>query len=463
MKPTWKSLLLGGLVALNLAACGDEKDPIVTPPPEEPGETVNVSQNITGDTRWEAKNTYVLKTHVFVESGTLTIEPGTVIKGEEGSSLAITTNAKINAVGTKDQPIVFTSSKPEGSRDPANWGGVVLLGKAPINVKDSSGNPTTANIEGYPASQPGIAYGGQDAAHDCGKLKYVRIEFAGFKLTERNELNGLTAGGCGSATEIDYIQVHKGADDGVEMFGGTANLKHILVTQPDDDGLDWDFGYNGKVQFLIVQQNADVGNFGFESDNNPNDPLNASPVSTPEVWNVTLIGSNAEPGRAGKAQAAMHLKNGTAGRLNNLIVAHFTDGAVDIDGAATVNRTTSGASNPLYIRNSIFWDNANITSGTTLGGEFLRNSSGAVVNNDGGFDEGTFLLDGTRNQLVDPRLTDALNLTRPNFKPQTGSPALNVDAAGTPTSGGFFDTSARFVGAIGTEDWTEGWTAYPVR
>ncbi|WP_164011313.1 hypothetical protein [Pyxidicoccus trucidator] len=461
MKPTWKSLLLGSLVALNITACGDdEPKPNVQPEPE-PGETIEVSQKITGDTTWEAKNTYVLKTHIFVESGTLTIQPGTVIKGDEGSSLAVTTNAKINASGTREKPIVFTSSKAAGSRSAGNWGGLVLLGKAPINVKDSGGNPTTANIEGYPASQAGIAYGGQDAAHDCGKVKYVRIEFAGFKLTERNELNGLTAGGCGSATEIDYVQVHKGADDGVEMFGGTANLKHVVVTQPDDDGLDWDFGYSGKVQFLIVQQNPDVGNFAFESDNNPNDALNSVPVSTPEVWNVTLIGSNAEPGKAGKTQAAMHLKNGTAGKMNNLIVAYFTDGAADVDGAATVGRTTS-TTNPLFIRNSIFFDNANITSGSTLGSEFQRSSSGALVNNDADFDEGAFFMSASsQNQLVDPQLNAALDLERPDFSPRAGSPALNADRAGAPPSSGFFDANARFIGAIGAEDWTEGWTAFP--
>jgi hypothetical protein len=462
MKPTWKSLLLGGLVALNITACGDDEEKKPEPQPQPtPGETVEVSQNIKGDTTWEAKNTYVLKSHIFVESGTLTIQPGTVIKGDAGSSLAVTTNAKINASGTADKPIVFTSSKAEGSRAAGDWGGLVLLGKAPINVKDTNGNPTTANIEGYPASQPGIAYGGQDAAHNCGTVKYVRIEFAGFKLTERNELNGLTAGGCGSATEIDYVQVHKGADDGVEMFGGTANLKHVVVTQPDDDGLDWDFGYSGKVQFLIVQQNQDVGNFAFESDNNPNDPLNAAPVSTPELWNVTLIGSNAEPGKAGKTQAGMHLKNGTAGMMNNLIVAYFADGAVDVDGAATVGRTTS-TSNPLYIKNSIFFDNGNITSGNTLGGEFQRNSSGALVNNDGDFDEGAFFMSASaQNQLVDPQLNAALNLESPDFAPKSGSPALNADRAGTP-SGAFFDASARFIGAIGATDWTKGWTAYPV-
>jgi hypothetical protein len=455
MKLSWKTSLLGGLVAANLLACGEEPKP--TPDEKPVGQRIEVTEKITTDTTWKAENVYVLKGHVFVESGTLKIEAGTRIEGEGLSSLVVTTGGRIDAVGTQDKPIVFTSTKAEGTRAPADWGGVVLLGKAPINVQGG-----TTLIEGFPATQPGITYGGTDEAHDCGKLKYVRIEFAGFKLTANNELNGLTLGGCGNKTEVDYLQVHKGADDGVEMFGGTANLKHIVVTQPDDDGLDWDIGYRGKVQFLIVQQNPDVGNFAFEGDNSPNNPGVATPVSTPEIWNATLIGSNQEPGKAGKLQGGMHLKNGTAGTLRNIIVANFTDIAVDIDGTPTVARLSDTA-NTLSLQNILYWDNKNVSDTVPHAPQVVKDASGNVTDPDKTkYDEGALAASGNRALVNnDPKLTGALNLLAPDFKPQAGSPALVSDYAAVPESKGFFDTNARFIGAIGTEDWTKGWTAFP--
>jgi hypothetical protein len=445
MKMSLKMALLGGLAACNLTACEPEE---VKPDPEPTpvGERIEVAEKITADTTWTANNVYVLKDHIFVESGTLTIEAGTRIEGTGRSSLVVTTGGKLNAVGTQEKPIVFTAPTDAGKRLPGAWGGVVMLGKAPINV--SSGN---AQIEGFPSTQPGIVYGGTDAAHNCGTLKYARIEFAGFKLTDNNELNGLTLGGCGTGTVVDYVQVHKGADDGVEMFGGTANLKHILISQPDDDGLDWDTGYRGKVQFLIVQQNADVGNMAFESDNNASQAATAVPLSQPEVWNVTLIGSNAQPGAAGKLQGGMHLKNGTGGKINNVIIAHFADLAVDVDKVSTVARVDNGE---LFIKNSIFWDNKNVADGNTLGAE--------TTDNDASFDEGSKLLEAaTGNRIADPMLNAALNLETPNFQPKAGSPALNTTVGPEADAAGFFDTSAKFIGAIGTEDWTAGWTAFP--
>ncbi len=451
MKLNSKSALLAGVLAAGLAGCGDEElvGPPQPPPEELPtAQAIDVAQNITADTPWKALNTYTLKSHVFVESGTLTIEPGTVIKGDENASLVITQNAKLDAVGTAEKPIVFTSSKPEGSRKAGDWAGVVMLGKARINVAGGS-----QKIEGFPASQTGTTYGGTDDAHDCGKLKYARIEFAGYELSEGNELNGLTMGGCGTATEVDYVQVHLGADDGVEMFGGTANLKHIVITQPDDDGLDWDIGWRGNVQFLVVQQNGDVGNNAFESDNNPNNN-EATPVSNPTVYNVTLVGSGLGPKQAGKTQQGMHLKNGTAGTLRNVIVSHFADTAVDIDKASTATEYNEGR---LSLQSFIFWDVANLVD--TIPSAPNKSSDGTVADTTG-FDEKT-LLAAAGNRVVDPQLGDALNLTAPNFQPAAGSPALVAANAATPPAGGFFDPSATFVGAVGSVNWLAGWTAFP--
>lgn len=453
MKSFWKSSLLIGLLATGVAGCGDDepKDPPITEPGPTDGDTVQVTEDIKADTTWTAGKTYVLNKHIFVESGTLRIEPGVTVRGKQGSSLIITREARLHAEGTVDKPIVFTSAEPVGQREAGDWGGVVLLGKADLNIPDV----TEQSIEGFAVgADQRTLYGGDDDAHDCGSLRYVRIEFAGFKLLNNSELNGLTFGACGSATQVDYVQVHRGLDDGVEMFGGTTNLKHVVVTLTDDDGLDWDYGYRGQVQFLIVQQGENLGNNGIEADNYSKAP-NATPRAEPELWNVTLIG---RPSGGSEKPIAMTLKAGTAGKLNNFIVMDFAEGHIDVndpDGTGSAARVLDGS---LTIRNSLFWNL--VGSNTELVAE--------TKDNDNGLDEhAAFVANtvgpqaNTGNRFAHPMLTDASNTEAPNFQPKAGSPALNPDVAVPTATGGFFDTSARFIGAVGTTDWTAGWTAYP--
>lgn len=457
MKRLLASLLT--LSTLGLAAgCGDDKDdktPVEQPPVEQP-EVADISQNITQDTTWKAGGTYTLKKYIFVESGTLTIEAGATIKGDEGSALIITRNAKLNAVGTAEKPIVFTSSRPVGQREGGDWGGVVLLGKAKLNV---TGGETS--IEGFFTTSGNdlVKYGGQDDAHNCGTLKYARIEFAGYELAPNNELNGLSVGGCGSATDIDYVQVHLGLDDGIEMFGGTAPLKHIVITQADDDSLDYDLGYTGKVQFLIVQQSAARGDRGIEASSNKSAPAQ-QPISMPEIWNATFIGSGTSSA-ANPTQEALVFNTGAGVRMRNSIVAHWKNQAVDIDGTASAGLFTEAGDARLSFKNTFFWDIAG--SNTAL--PFAPNpvvSNGTTTDPDATkLDESKVILsDANAVKMQDPQLTAALSLTAPNFAPASGSVALNADATLTPPAG--FDTSARFIGAIGTTDWTKGWTAYPV-
>ncbi|HAJ43650.1 MAG TPA: hypothetical protein DCM00_13520, partial [Alcanivorax sp.] len=196
------------------------------------------------------------------------------------SALVITRGASLHAAGNADMPIVFTSGQPQGTRAPGDWGGVVLLGSAPVNQAD-------AHIEGVPANDTRGSFGGDDADGSCGVLEYARIEFAGFEVYANNELNGLTMGGCGSGTIIRHVQVHRSLDDGVEMFGGTADLRHVLITGAGDDSLDWDWGWRGRVQFLIAQQHPNSGDNAFEADNNGNQH-DAEPMSEPVMYNVTL-------------------------------------------------------------------------------------------------------------------------------------------------------------------------------
>jgi len=451
--------LLAGLIALALGACGGDDDGSTDGtdgdnPDGGDSSIVMVGDDIEANTTWTADKTYILTTHVFVRGGTLTIEAGTTIKGENDSSLVVTTAGRLVAEGTAASPIVFTSGQADGARAAGDWGGVVLLGLAPINVENG-----TEVIEGFDAGTDGIEYGGDDPAHDCGSLEYVDIQFAGFELSTDNELNALTLGGCGSATHLDYIHAHMGADDGVEFFGGTASISHLVVSQPDDDGLDWDFGWSGKAQFVIVQQNGVVGNHGFEADNNENDN-DADPRSNPTIWNVTLIGSDTDPGDAGKTQGGMMLRRGTAGSINNVIVAYFADWAVDVADFATVEQATS---DELAINYSYFFQNANDSqSGFPTGydvEEGMEDDCAEPAVDCVGFDEAAHFtdMDAYHNVWADPMLADPLDLAAPDFAPAAGSPVLT--GGDTPPAG--LDTGATFIGAIGATDWTDGWTAYP--
>jgi hypothetical protein len=452
---TTKLNLLACLLAIGACSddgglTGDDQPPM----PDAPPVTSNIVEvpagDISVDTRWEAKYTYVLKGYVFFTGGTLTIEAGTYIKGDNGSALTITRNAKINAVGTADKPIVFTSNQAVGKG--GDWGGVVLLGKSTINVTAGPMNPAGENyIEGFAARDDHTIYGGGAnpvADHDCGKLKYARIEYAGFQLAPNNELNGLTLGGCGSKTEIDYVQSHLGQDDGIEIFGGTVNVSHLVITQPDDDGLDWDLGWNGRAQFVIVQQKAGRGDKGFEADNDAMGTDNL-PRSAPEIWNATVIGGDGPP--ADKKQGGLHLRRATGGKINNAIVAYWNQFGIDIDSTKSAGLYGTD----LVVKHTYFVKSTTVAAVWPVGFDVGGNPP---VENDGGFDELAMIGGDATNHLdVDVQLGDAKNVAAPSFKPAAGSPVLT--GCGTPPAG--LDQTATFCGAIGTADWTAGWTRYP--
>ncbi|MBK7860890.1 MAG: hypothetical protein IPJ65_20255 [Archangiaceae bacterium] len=400
-------------------------------------DAVDVTQDLTADTTWHSGKTYTLKQLIYVMGGTLTIEPGTTILGDRTSALIVTRDGRLHAEGTREKPIVFTSSAPEGSRDTENWGGLVLNGRARINVTGGENNS-----EGV-ADEPRNKYGGTDDTHECGVLKYVRVEFAGRPLTMDNELNGITLNGCGSKTLLDFVQVHRGKDDGIELFGGTANLKHIVLTGSDDDGLDWDQGWSGKVQFLVVQQLAGYGNHGIEADNNRTNH-DLLPRSAPTLYNVTLVGRNPDTTPSEGPSRGIIFREGTAGVLANAIVTNFTSAGLIVDKASTAGQWSSGA---LKVQNSIFWNNPNV------------GWQNFMLMPDNGFDEADALSAvALANRQVDPQLT-APTAAVPSWAPKSGSPALS--GAATPPDDGFFDPAATFVGAVGADDWTSGWTVMP--
>ena len=415
-------------------------------------ETTDVTANLTADTHWTC-GTYTLKDIIYVTGNhTLTIDPGVRIEGdadlaEEGqvTALIITRGSQINAVGTADEPIVFTSSKNPGKA--ADWGGLVLLGQATLNspncvgsnAVDCAGGHWENVIEGLDPVLETSKFGGTDDASSCGTLKYARIEYAGFELQPNVELNGLSVGACGSGTTISYVQVLRGSDDGIEMFGGTAGMDHVVISFSNDDGLDWDLGWRGKVQFLVVHQEpgctgATCDN-GFEADNLGDNEI-ALPTSKPTIFNATLVGS--------ATQRGMLLREGTQGVLRNMLVTGFST-AVDIrDLTAPVSTFWPG---DLSIEQSCFFSN------TTIG------DADADLDDDQGFVEDDAIKAGARNNVftVDPMLA-SVAVAGPDYRPAS----TMLGGKATPPAG--MDTSATYCGAFehGGDDWMAGWTAFPI-
>ncbi|HVK72843.1 MAG TPA: hypothetical protein VM734_05960 [Kofleriaceae bacterium] len=443
-----------------LAACGDDdgggNTPDAKPPTDasdptgdaqpEP-QTIRVTGNITADTTWSGTNTYVLaeSTTVFVTNGaTLTIEPGTVVKGERGSLLVITRGAKINAAGTRDKPILLTSAEPDDAKTRGFWGGLLVLGAAPINVNVNSAPPSTeATFEAFPATSAEGKFGGANPADNSGVIKYVRIDFAGFSYVEGREFNNFTLCGVGSGTEIDYVQVHGGSDDGIELFGGTVNVKHIISSQNQDDGFDTDNGWNGKAQFIIIQHVTPAGtdaSNGYESDNHATAAsYTADPRTLPTIYNATLIGKR---DHTAHPSFAAIFRRGTGGHYFNHLIVGFPTG-IEVRDAAT-KAQLDGTPNPnLTLKSSVVFGMG--AAGTGLWP--APQASNDIVESD---------YFTATNTFTDPGLpAAATSLTAPVFKPAT------LATGATPPNDGFFDPTATFIGAVGNDDWTAGWTAFP--
>lgn len=457
-----RAWILSGLLFTALtgaaAGCGDNDDTTVTPdgPPgvteECPGNVCRVSDDIKQDTTFKAGNVYVIPRlkQLFVEPGaTLTIEPGTEIRGEQGAVLVITRGAKIMAEGTRDKPIVLTSAQAAGSKTAGYWGGLLVLGAAPINTNVLSTPPSNeATFEAFTTAIPEGKFGGDAPDDSSGTIKFVRIEFAGFNFVADREFNNLTLAGVGRGTTIDYVQVHGGSDDGIEFFGGTVNVKHLVSSQNQDDGFDTDNGWSGKAQFVIVQNishppTLPEASNGYESDNHGTAAsYDAAPRTSPTIYNVTLIGDHPYTGVASYAAV---FRRGTSGHYFNHLWYGFPRG-IEFRDPQTKAQLDAGN---LEIRSSILFGNDADASNLPA-----PQATGDIV-------ESNYVTADRGNRInVDPKLPEAaLSKTAPSFKPATDSPVFTGGA--TPPSDGFFDPTATFIGAVGAEDWTLGWTAYP--
>jgi hypothetical protein len=282
--------------------------------------------------------------------GILTIEAGVRLFASGGSDyLLVNRGSQLFAEGTSTNPIVFTSRQNvEGTTTETSqgqWGGIVLAGRAPqANCQLTAPVTCTGTVEGTSAF-----YGGNTPTDNSGRLRYIQIKFSGFEISPGNELQGLTMAGVGSGTTVDHIQVYNSSDDGIEIFGGNVNLRHIVINGADDDGLDTDTGWRGGAQFGIVTQRPPTStsrSAGFEFSAAPASvPLASRYVSQPKISNFTLVGRNSPT----NAHTVAHFDSGTDATIINSV---FTSVAGSLAGCMAINDADTATSGVAF--NSVF-------------------------------------------------------------------------------------------------------------
>ena len=422
---------------------------IDTPKPGGP-DTSAVSYILTGDVSANKSlsndKVWTLKGYVYVKSGaTLTIPAGTIIRSDvvDKGALIIEPGGKIMAMGTASAPVVFTSGQVKGQRRPGDWGGIIMLGKATTN------RPTSP----APVIEGGVdrTYGGSDDNDNSGEMHYVRIEFAGIAAAPNSEINGLTFGGVGAGTQIDHIQVSYANDDAYEWFGGTVNCHHMIAWAASDDDYDCDFGFRGNLQYGISikhPQYADIGDAsnGIELDNDGTG-TSAQPYTRPVFSNFTFVGSNSRANTQSNHNFAMRIRRSGRVVVRNSAIVGFQKGGLSLESAATSDAFVNGQSefknnyiggviNPFIGGSGSTLTNAQLEAFALANGNVKVDSVGAL------------------------KFTDAMSLKKPNVMPMNGSMLLSggiVPSFDGVLANAFF-AQANFIGAIGTEDWTAGWT-----
>jgi hypothetical protein len=431
-------VIVAALVATPVtSAFADLGPPTTVPGIDKP--VIVVSGSVRGTETWTNTSYYLLRGAVFVEDGAvLNIQAGTRVVGESGSvgSLIVKRGGRLNALGTRDQPIVFTSDQPVGQRARGDWGGIIINGRAPVNIPGG---------EGVGEADTGV-YGGNDPNDNSGTIRYVRVEFAGTEFSPDNELNGIAFQGVGRGGTYDYIQVHMNKDDGLEWFGGTADAKHVVITNAADDSTDWTFGWSGRLQFVVVSQRGDDADAGMEADNNEfNNEL--LPRSNPTIFNSTYCG---DPDRNEGAESVrgMLLRRGTAGTIRNFIVQGFKNVGLEVNGANTIALATQGS---LRVSNGVIFNTG--ASGTT----YAAATTLPLITN------GTF---SNVRLGENPGTGDCFNHANPVWQPPSvDSLAGGQLAPATPPNDGFFDVTS-YIGGVApapADDWTRGWTSFPPR
>jgi hypothetical protein len=432
--------------------------------------------DITADKTLYADTLYTLSGYVKVQDGaTLTIQAGTRIIGDTtqpGSSLWILRGAKIEANGTADAPIVFTSARAPGNRKPGDWGGIIIIGNGIINRTGA-----TILTEGGAAGQAENYAGGTDNNDDSGTLRYVRIEFAGYDISNGagQELNSLSSYAVGRGTTREYVESMAGLDDSFEHWGGAVDGRYLVSYESGDDHFDWTEGYQGRNQFLIafqsqrLQPQANSGTFssdprGFEGDGceptlagcTLTDNSTSSPFSMPVWANFTFVGTGPLAGFPVDGNGAS-LRRGTGGTLFNGIMGRWKGIALNIRDAFT---------------DSLFEqrDSLNIANLVLAGNGFNFDTAGAGFAQEGKFTAANAIQAFDSDVLVDTLLGLNLNTASLDWAPKAGSPADGAGSAQVPAH--FAARTANFFGGqmeqtdyVGAADpngtkWWQGWTAY---
>lgn len=433
-----KLIYLGLALAVGFTSCDGTDDPPPAGPTNLNSEVnfvlvTDVNDGGVGTTTWTKDKVYILNGLVFVNEGqTLTIEPGTIIKGragqgEEASALIVAKGGKIMASGTAAEPIIFTAEADNTNRNKdgeligmdqlglttaGQWGGLIILGNSGLNS-----SPGVSAIEGISTDEARGAYGGTNDEDNSGVLRYVSIRHGGTNIGADNEINGLTLGGVGSGTTIEFIEVIANKDDGIEFFGGTARVKYALVANTGDDSFDYDEGYRGFGQFWVSVNPFDRHG---EHDGGTN-PETAQPYATPTIFNATYIGGS---------KSKLTFRDNAGGFYNNSIFESFGSTlAVDIEDLM------SGDDSRLQFENGRL----------SLKDNIFANSGTVLVAYTGA--ETASIADSSNTSQT------ASLVSEMNPVPATPQVATNL-----PNDPWF--TSAAYKGAFGGANWAQGWTLY---
>lgn len=438
-----------------------------------------ITGNITRDTTWTAAAPIRLDGIVRVTNGaTLTIQKGARVEGMKTSTagtpsaLYIERDGRILAIGEPQAPIVFTCDQAVKTK--GCWGGVVILGNASINGGQGTAANTAATSpiiagraaagnclqQDYEGSGPNpitlARFGGCNDADSSGAVKFARFEYGGFQFAPDKELNNFTLGGVGSGTKIDFVQVHAGLDDGLEVFGGTVSIRHLVSTANSDDAFDYSQGWSGNAQFVIVQQDSTDGDKSLEIDNaEPPQSLTLTPLTTGAAWNLTLIGKINAGGTTGAnaandVQDGINLRRGAKTPMQNMVMMGYP-ALMDLDDDATCPAPA--------------WAGVVAANFTTIGNADIEaNCAGFTPATD---IEAAYFAVAPSNTTVAGTGTSIIrapyNVTAPDFRPVSAAAV----AGGVTPSGTGIDASATYKGAVNPASnvipwylpWSRGWTS----
>ena len=468
MKKLFLLLITGGLFITGCRKIEVDGGTTVVTQPGGTTENTILEGRITANRTLKAEFVYKLRGLVYVTNGAvLTIEPGTKIVGEAGRNggLIITRSSKIIADGTAAKPIVFTSEAPTPQR--GDWAGLVILGNAPTNAS-FNGQQGLGEIEGGINNSDGLGLYGtpvtqaQNPADNSGILRYVRIEYAGYAFLPDKEINGLTFGGVGSQTVVDYVQVSFANDDSFEWFGGNVNCRHLISFRTLDDDFDTDNGFAGKVQFGIALRDsavADISNSeAFESDNDANGS-NLTPSTSAVFSNMTVLGPKATLTNIGNSKflAGAQIRRNSAISIYNSIIAGWPRGLIiDASKGVPTDNNINGSSPSLFVQ-------ANIIAGSPLPVVYAASSTAPTGATNASilawYSTAAYSNDILTNNS-DVKLVAPFNYTAPDFNiADAGSPAASGALFSASKLTGFTQVAYKGACAIG-DTWWKTWTKF---